>query len=157
MNCVEKDFRKKLQDKFKNRILTSGRIAHITANDNNFNGRGKCQSRNLCIRGCPFGGYYSSNSGSLPDAMNSGNMTLRPYSIVHSIIYDENKRKAIGVLIKDSETLEEIEYFSKIIFLCASTINSTSIMLNSKSKRFPSGFGNDSGELGHNIMDHQLL
>ena len=89
--------------------------------------------------------------------MNSGNMTLRPYSIVHSIIYDETKRKAIGVLVRDSETLEEIEYFSKIIFLCASTINSTSIMLNSKSKRFPNGFGNDSDELGHNIMDHHFL
>jgi len=157
LNCVEKDFRKNLKEKYNDRILTSGRLANITANENNFNGRGKCQSRNLCIRGCPFGGYYSSNSGSLPDAMNSGNMTLRPYSIVHSIIYDETKRKAIGVLVRDSETLQEIEYFSKIIFLCASTINSTSIMLNSKSKRFPNGFGNDSDELGHNIMDHHFL
>ena len=82
LNCVEKDFRKNLKEKYNDRILTSGRLANITANENNFNGRGKCQSRNLCIRGCPFGGYYSSNSGSLPDAMNSGNMTLRPYSIV---------------------------------------------------------------------------
>ena len=100
LNCVEKDFRENLKEKYNDRILTSGRLANITANENNFNGRGKCQSRNLCIRGCPFGGYYSSNSGSLPDAMNSGNMTLRPYSIVHSIIYDEKKNNEIDKDIK---------------------------------------------------------
>ena len=156
LNCVEKDFRKDLKKKFSNRILTPGRIAHITS-DRKFTGRGKCQSRNLCIRGCPFGGYFSSNSGTLPAAEVTGNMTLRPHSIVHSIIYDEEKEKAIGVRVRDDETLEEIEFYSKIIFLNASTVNSTSILLNSISKRFPNGLGNDSGELGHNMMDHHFL
>ena len=110
----------------------------------------------MCIRGCPYGGYYSSNSGSLPAAEKTGNMTLRPNSIVHELIYDEKKGKATGVKVFDAETGEQVEYFARIIFLCASTFGSTFIMMNSVSNRFPNGFGNDSGELGHNIMDHQL-
>ena len=153
MNCVEKDFKKNLFNKFKGRVYTIGRVAHVTKAHN---GRGPCQNRNLCIRGCPYGGYFSSNSSTLPAAEASGNMTLRPNSIVHSVIYDDNKGKATGVRIIDSETLEMKEYYSKIIFLNASTINSTSIMMNSKSDRFPNGLGNDSGQLGHNMMDHHF-
>ena len=152
MNCVERDFKKNLFDKL-GRTYTSGRVTNITKNHN---GRGKCQSRNLCIRGCPYGAYFSSNSSTLPAAEATGNMTLKTNSIVHSIIYDNEKNKATGVRVLDSETLEIKEYFAKIIFLNASTINTTLIMLNSKSRRFPNGFGNDSGELGHNIMDHHF-
>ncbi len=152
MNCVERDFKKNLFDKL-GRTYTSGRVTNITKNHN---GRGKCQSRNLCIRGCPYGAYFSSNSSTLPAADATGNMTLKANSIVHSIIYDNEKNKATGVRVLDSETLEIKEYFAKIIFLNASTINTTLIMLNSKSRRFPNGFGNDSGELGHNIMDHHF-
>ena len=152
MNCVEKDFRNNLQNKF-GRTYTIGRVAHTTIPHN---GRGACQGRNLCIRGCPYGAYYSSNSSTLPAAESTGNMKLRPNSIVHSIIYDDKKNKAVGVRVIDSETMEMKEFYSKIIFLNASTVNSTLIMLNSKSKRFPNGFGNDSGELGHNLMDHHF-
>ena len=152
MNCVERDFKKNLFDKL-GRTYTSGRVTNITKNHN---GRGKCQSRNLCIRGCPYGAYFSSNSSTLPAAEATGNMTLKANSIVHSIIYDNERNKATGVRVLDSETLEIKEYFAKIIFLNASTINTTLIMLNSKSRRFPNGFGNDSGELGHNIMDHHF-
>ena len=119
-------------------------------------GRVNCQYRSRCRRGCPYGAYFSSNSSTLPAAEATGNMTLRPNSIVHSIIYDDKKEKATGVRVIDSETLEMKEYYSKIIFLNASTVNSTSIMLNSKSNRFQNGFGNDSGELGHNMMDHHF-
>ena len=152
MNCVEKDFKNNLFDKL-GRTYTMGRVTNITKNHN---GRGKCQSRNLCIRGCPHGAYFSSNSSTLPAAEATGNMTLKPNSIVHSIIYDDEKNKATGVRVIDSETMQMTEYYAKIIFLNASTINSTLIMLNSKSRRFPNGFGNDSGELGHNIMDHHF-
>ena len=153
MNCVEKDFRANLSKNFKGRVYTIGRVAHLTKPHN---GRGQCQSRNLCIRGCPYGGYFSSNASTLPAAEATTNMKLRANSIVHSIIYDDEKNKAIGVRVIDSETLEMKEYFSKIIFLNASAINSTLIMMNSKSKRFPNGFGNDSEQLGHNLMDHHF-
>ena len=113
MNCVEKDFRENLSKNFKGRVYTIGRVAHLTKPHN---GRGQCQSRNLCIRGCPYGGYFSSNASTLPAAKASGNMTLRANSIVHSIIYDDEKNKAIGLRVIDSETLEMKEYFSKIIF-----------------------------------------
>jgi len=153
MNCVEKDFRNSLSKKYKDRVYTIGRVAHLTKPHN---GRGQCQSRNLCIRGCPYGAYFSSNASTLPAAESTGNMRLKPNSIVHSVIYDDEKEKVTGVRVIDSETLEVSEYYSKIIFLNASAINSTSIMMNSKSDRFPNGFGNDSGELGHNLMDHHF-
>jgi choline dehydrogenase-like flavoprotein len=155
LNCVEVDFKKKLSDKF-SRYLTIGRTAHATAPLPNSPQRGTCQYRNLCIRGCPYGGYFSSNSGSLPAAEKTGNMTLRPNSIVHEIIYDEKQGKATGVKVLDAESGEQLEFNAKVIFLCASTFGSTFIMLNSISNRFPNGFGNDSGELGCNIMDHHL-
>ncbi len=156
LNCVEEVFRDRIAEKFKGRKLTVGRVAHLTATLPHDPTRGICQSRNLCDRGCPYGAYFSSNSSTLPAAMKTGNMTLRPHSIVHSIIYDEKKGKAIGVKVLDAETKEEIDFYAKIIFLNASTLGSTFILMNSKSNRFPNGFGNGSGQLGHNLMDHHF-
>jgi choline dehydrogenase-like flavoprotein len=153
LNCVEEHLAKSLEKNFKGRVLMPGRAAHITG-DKVFKGRVKCQFRDRCIRGCPFGASFSSLSSTLPYAAETGNMVLRPNSIVHSIIYDDKTRRATGVRVIDTETMETFEYFSKIIFCCASAIASTAILLNSKSDRFPNGIGNDSGELGHNIMDH---
>jgi choline dehydrogenase-like flavoprotein len=110
----------------------------------------------MCIRGCPFGAYFSSNSSTLPAAEKTGNMTLRPNAIVHELIYDAKRGRATGVRVLDAETGAQTEYFARVIFLCASTFGSTFILLNSISDRFPNGFGNDSGELGCNIMDHHL-
>ena len=153
LNCVEEHLAKSLEKNFKGRVLMPGRAAHITG-DKVFKGRVKCQFRDRCIRGCPFGASFSSLSSTLPYAAETGNMVLRTNSIVHSIIYDDKTRRATGVRVIDTETMETFEYFSKIIFCCASAIASTAILLNSKSDRFPNGIGNDSGELGHNIMDH---
>ena len=155
LNCVEEVFRDKVADKFKGRKITIGRVAHLTAALPHDPSRGICQSRNLCDRGCPYGAYFSSNASTLPAATKTGNMTLRPNSIVHSIIYDETKGKAVGVKVLDSETKEEIDYFAKVIFLNASTLGSTFILLNSTSNRFPNGLGNASDQLGRNLMDHQ--
>ncbi len=155
LNCVEEVFRDKVAEKFNGRKVTIGRVAHLTAALPHDPNRGICQSRNLCDRGCPYGAYFSSNSSTLPAAAKTGNMTLRPHSIVHSIIYDDTKGKAIGVKVLDGETKEEIEFYAKIIFLNASTLGSTFILLNSVSSRFPNGLGNGSGQLGHNLMDHQ--
>jgi choline dehydrogenase-like flavoprotein len=155
LNCVELELKKSVKDKF-NRLITIGRTAHATAPLPHSPQRGTCQYRNLCSRGCPYGGYFSSNSSTLPAAEKTGNMTLRPYSIVHELIYDDKKGKATGVKVLDSETGKEEEFYANVIFLCASTFGSTFIMLNSISNRFPNGFGNDSGELGCNIMDHHL-
>lgn len=152
LNCVEDHLKQSIKDRF-DRMLTIGRVANLTQPKD---GRGLCLHRNLCIRGCPYGGYFSSNAATLPVAAATGNMTLRPHSIVNSVIYDEESGKARGVEVIDSETGEMIEFYSKIIFLNASTVNTTLIMLNSKSNRFPNGLGNDSGELGHNMMDHHL-
>ena len=156
-NCVEKHFKQVAADKF-GRLVTIGRAAHLTAplTHNNSPQRGTCQSRNMCIRGCPYGAYFSSNSSTLPAAEKTGNMTLKPNAIVHELIYDAKAGRATGVRVQDTETGAQTEYFAKVIFLCASTFGSTFIMLNSISDRFPNGFGNDSGELGCNIMDHHL-
>lgn len=155
LNCVEEVFRDKVSEKFKGRKITIGRVAHLTAPLPHDPSRGICQSRNMCGRGCPYGAYFSSNASTLPAAAKTGNMTLRPYSIVHSIIYDETKGKAIGVKVLDSETKEEIDFYATIIFLNASTLGSTQILLNSNSSRFPNGMGNGSDQLGRNLMDHQ--
>jgi choline dehydrogenase-like flavoprotein len=155
LNCVEKNFQQSLADKF-GRKLTIGRAAHLTAPLAHSPQRGTCQYRNLCIRGCPYGAYFSSNSSTLPAAERTGNMTLRPNSIVSEIIYDQSKGRASGVRVLDAETNETVEFHARVIFLCASTFGTAHIMLNSTSSRFPNGFGNDSGELGCNIMDHHL-
>lgn len=151
LNCVEKHIKGRIEKEFPGRHMIIGRVAHLTEP---INGRGKCQFRNRCDRGCPYGAYFSSNAVTLPAANATGNLTIRPFSIVQSIIYDEEKGKASGVRIIDSETHEVMEYHSKIIFSNASALGTTQILLNSTSDRFPEGLGNDSGELGHNLMDH---
>src|SRR6056297_191384 len=133
LNCVEKELKKSMAETF-GRVLTIGRNANLTQPHN---GRGKCMYRNLCSRGCPYGGYFSSNAATLPAAAATGNMTLRPHSIVNAVIYDEETGKASGVQVVDSESGEMYEYYAKVIFLNASTVGSTAIMLNSKSDRFP--------------------
>jgi choline dehydrogenase-like flavoprotein len=155
LNCVELELKKAVKDKL-GRLITIGRTANMTAPLAHSPQRGTCQYRNLCSRGCPYGAYFSSNSSTLPAAEKTGNMTLRPNSVVYELIYDEQKGKATGVKVLDAESGEQVEFFAKVIFLCASTFGSTFIMLNSISNRFPNGFGNDSGELGCNIMDHHL-
>jgi len=151
LNCVEKHVKSRIERDFSGRHLIIGRAAHLTEP---LNGRGKCQYRNRCSRGCPYGAYFSSNAVTLPAANVTGNLTMRPFSIVQSIIYDDKKGKATGVRIIDAETNETIEYNARIIFCNASALSTTQILLNSTSKRFENGLGNDSGELGHNLMDH---
>ncbi len=155
MNCVEEHFRKTLKEKF-NRHYIHGRWAHITRPDPIYlkQGRGQCQNRNLCMRGCPYGGYFSSNSSTLPWAMKTGNLTIRPRSVVHSIIYDESAGRATGVRVIDALTKVATEYFARVIFVNASALNSNLILLNSKSSRFRDGLGNDSGTLGKFIGFH---
>ncbi|MDH3650117.1 MAG: GMC family oxidoreductase [Saprospiraceae bacterium] len=121
------------------------------------NGRGKCQSRNLCHRGCIFGAYYSSNSVSLPDAAKTGNLTLRPHSIVHNLMYDADTKKVKGVDVIDAETGEHLEFFAKLVFLNASTLGSTQILMQSATSEFPDGLANSSGTLGHYLMDHHAF
>jgi choline dehydrogenase-like flavoprotein len=156
LNCAEIDFKEKVAAKFNNRKVTIGRTANATAPLPHSPQRGTCQFRNLCSRGCPYGGYFSSVSSTIPAATKTGNMTLRPNSIAHEIIYDEKKGKATGVRVLDAETGEQHEFYARVIFLCASTMGSAFVLLNSTSSRFPNGFGNDSGELGHNVMDHHF-
>lgn len=153
MNCVEEHAREKIAEHFDGRVLTMGRFANLTQPHN---GRGACQYRNRCMRGCPYGAYFSSNSSTLPAAERTGNMTLRPHSIVNRVIYDEEAGKATGVEVIDAESGKTVEFYARVIFLNASCINSTLILLNSRSNRFPNGLGNDSGELGHNLMDHHF-
>ena len=156
LNCVEDVLKSSISEKYNDRNLTIGRTAHITEGTKPGLGRSTCQYRNRCRRGCPFGAYFSSNSSTLPAAEVTGNMTLRPNSLVYEIVYDDSKKKATGVKIIDSENNLTYEFNAKIIFVCASTVGSTSILLQSKSNRFPNGMGNDSGELGHNLMDHHF-
>jgi choline dehydrogenase-like flavoprotein len=155
LNCVEQHMQKTIRDHF-NRHLVQGRWAHVTeAKDIHIKqGRGRCQSRNLCMRGCPFGGYFSSVSSTLPWAKQTGKLRMRPFSVVHSIIYDEHKGKAAGVRVIDTNTKQVTEYFARIIFLNASALNSNLVLLNSVSSRFPNGLGNDSGVLGKYVMFH---
>ncbi|WP_298485063.1 GMC family oxidoreductase [uncultured Maribacter sp.] len=155
LNCVEEALKESMAASFDDgRLLTIGRAAHLTDKNAKFEGRNPCQYRNRCSRGCPFGGYFSSNSSTLPAAERTGNMTLRPNSIVYEVVYDAKTKKATGVKIMDALTNEKIEYKAKVIFLCASAVASVGILLQSKSKRFPNGLGNDSDALGRGIMDH---
>lgn len=151
MNAFEKHIKERLRKNFKDRDLIIGRMAILTQDHN---GRGKCHSRNLCHRGCIFGAPYSSNAAALPDASKTGNLTLRPYSIVHSLIYDNKSRKLKGVRVIDAENNQSVEFFSKLVFLNASTLGSTQILLQSKTPEFPNGLANSSGALGHYLMDH---
>ena len=155
LNCVEQHVRDKVAENFDGRVITAGRVAHINSSKE-FEGRSRCQFRNRCIRGCPFGAYFSSNSSTLPAAERTGNMTLRTDAIVHEVLYDPDTKRATGVKVIDRLTKETFEYKAKVIFLCASSIASTAILMQSKSDRFPNGLGNDSDQLGRNVMDHHL-
>lgn len=154
LNCVEEQFRDQLAKKL-GRTVTIGRVAHLTAPLPHDPSRGVCQSRNLCDRGCPYGAYFSSNASTIPWARKTGKLTMKSNAIVHSVIYDEAKKKAVGVKVIHAETKEETDYFARVIFLNASTLGSTFILLNSTSSRFPNGMGNGSDQLGRNLMDHQ--
>ena len=153
LNCVEKKMQQRVNAFYKDRRMLMGRCANLTQPTGLQlqQGRGQCQARNLCQRGCPFGAYFSSNASTLPWAEKTGNLTLRPDSVVHSIIYDEQKDKAMGVRVIDAHTKQATEYFAKIIFVNAACLNSNLILLNSTSSRFPNGLGNDHDILGRYI------
>lgn len=153
LNVVEKQVRKAIESKFQGRHLTIGRVANLTKPHD---GRTNCQFRSLCHRGCPFSAYFSTQSSTLPHAMATKRLTVRPHSIVNSILYDAKKGKASGVLVIDSQTGERMEFKSKIIFVCASAVGSTWVLMNSISPTFPNGLGNSSGVLGRYMMDHHF-
>ena len=152
LNCVEKDIAERIKKEYhEKRHLIIGRVANLTAE---IPGRTKCQFRNRCWEGCPFGGYFSTQSSTLPAAMKTGNLTVRPYSLVKEVLYDKDTKKSTGVEVLDTETNQTIEFKSKIVFLCASTLNTAWILMNSATEVWPEGMGSSSGELGHNVMDH---
>jgi choline dehydrogenase-like flavoprotein len=154
MNIVEKDVAARLKDHYKNsRAMIIGRTANITEP---LPGRTNCQYRDKCWLGCPFGAYFSTQSSTLPAAMATGKLTLRPWSIVTQVLYDKDKKRATGVEILDAETNQTYQYTSKIVFLNASTINTAWLLMNSATDVWPDGLGSSSGELGHNLMDHHL-
>lgn len=156
MNCVEKDMQKRIMAAYKDRYVVQGRCAHLTRPNPNHlaQGRVQCQARHMCYRGCPFGGYFSSNASTLPYAAKTGNLTIRPHSVVHSVIYDDHKQQATGVRVIDAQTNKATEYFAKLIFINAACLNTNLILLNSTSSRFPNGLGNDNGLLGKYIAFH---
>ncbi|MVZ66020.1 GMC family oxidoreductase [Sphingobacterium sp. DK4209] len=156
LNIVEKYFKEQVETKYPGRKVISARCAHLSKPNQIHidQGRVQCQNRLLCQRGCPFGGYFSSNASTLPWAAKTGNLTVRPDSVVHSILYDDEKGKAIGVKVIDRNTKEEIDFYGKLIFVNAAALNSNLILLNSKSKRFPNGLGNDSETLGKYVAFH---
>lgn len=151
MNCLETYFSNQVRGHYNDRIVTIGRTANLSQG---WKGRGPCQYRNLCDRGCPFSGYFSSNAATLPAAAATGNMTLLPDSIVIEVLFDEKTNKASGVRVMNAHTHQVTDYFARIIFLNASTIATAAILLSSVSRRFPTGLGNSSGQVGHNLMDH---
>lgn len=154
LNCVEKDVADRVKKAFDGkRLVTIGRVANLTQP---LEGRSQCQFRNKCSLGCPFGGYFSTQASTLPAAVKTGNLTLRPWSIVTKLIYDKDTKKATGVEIIDGEDNKTYEFNAKIIFLCASALNSTAILMRSATDIWPDGLGSSSGELGHNLMDHHF-
>ena len=156
LSCVENYFKDFVSKNYKDRNVIYARCAHLTEPQpiHIEQGRTQCQNRSLCQRGCPFGGYFNANSTTIPWALKTGKMTLRPFSVVHSIIYDEQKGKAVGVHVIDTKTKESIEYYAPVIFVNAGALNTNLILLNSVSKRFPNGFGNDNGLLGKYVAFH---
>ncbi|KXI27551.1 GMC oxidoreductase [Paraglaciecola hydrolytica] len=156
LNCAEQGFRESVANVYPDRVVTPGRVAHLTEYNPEVHkgARGQCQARDRCWRGCPFGAYFSSQSATLPVATETGNLTIRADSVVMEILYDATTKKASGVKVKDANTGEILEYTAQIIFLNASSVASASILLNSRSETFPNGLGNTSGEIGHNLMDH---
>ncbi|NGF56432.1 GMC family oxidoreductase [Parapedobacter sp. SGR-10] len=159
MNVVEKSIQQRIMSHYKDRNVIIGRCAHLTKPDaiHLQQGRSQCMARRLCRRGCPFGAYFSSNASTLPWAARTGNLTIRPDAVVHSIIYDEETGRATGVRIIDRLTKEATEYFAHVIFVNASALNSNQILLNSTSSRFPNGLGNDNGLLGKYVAFHNYL
>jgi choline dehydrogenase-like flavoprotein len=154
LNCVEKHVAARVKEHYKGqRLITIGRTANLTVPHQ---GRSACQYRNKCSLGCPFGAYFSTQSSTLPAAVKTGNLTLRPYSIVTKVLYDKDKKRATGVEILDAETNKTYAFDSKIVFLCASSFNSTWVLFNSATDVWPGGLGSASGELGHNVMDHHF-
>lgn len=154
LNIVEKSVKKRIEEKYnRERIMMIGRVANLTVPHN---GRGNCQYRDLCSRGCPFSAYFSTQSSTLPAAVATNKLTLRPYSIVNHIIYDKETKKAKGVMVIDAQTQETMEFYARIVFVNGSTLGSTFILLNSTSEAHPNGLGNASGQLGHNLMDHHF-
>lgn len=154
LTCVEQHIRDRLTESFGgDRMLTIGRTAVLTAMHN---GRAPCHYCGPCERGCVTRSYFSSINATLPAAAATGHMTLRPFSVVHSVIYDEARDRATGVRVIDGVTREMTEYNARVVFLCASTLESTRILFNSATPRFPDGLGNSSGELGRNLMDHTM-
>ena len=156
LNCLEKHIQKRVTDQYKDRHVIIGRCAHLTDPQQIHydQGRAQCQARHLCYRGCPYGAYFSSNSSTIPWAAKTGNLTLRPDSVVHSVIYDETLKKATGVRVIDTHTKQMTEYYARIIFLNAACLNTNLVLLNSTSHRFPNGLGNDSGVLGRYVAFH---
>ena len=156
LTAVEKYFKDNVAKNYKDRHVIYARCAHLSEPQpvHLQQGRGQCQKRDLCQRGCPFGGYFSSNATTIPWAEKTGNLTLRPHSVVESIIYDDTKNKAAGVRVIDANTKEAIEYYAPVIFVNAAALNTNLILLNSKSKRFPNGLGNDNGLLGKYVAFH---
>jgi choline dehydrogenase-like flavoprotein len=156
LSCVEKHFQEVVNKNYKNRHVIFGRCAHLSKPQpiHQQQGRGMCQNRTECERGCPFGGYFNANSSTLPWAEKTGNLTLRPFSVVESIMYDEKLGKACGVRVIDANTKEVIEYKANVIFLNAGSMNTNLVLLNSKSSRFPDGLGNDNGLLGKYVAFH---
>ena len=153
-NCVEKDVKERVEKQFGGkRNIIMGRVANLTQP---LQARTNCQYRNKCWLGCPFGAYFSTQSSTLPAATATGNLTLRPFSIVKEILYDKNTKKATGVRIVDAQDNKTYDYFAKIIFLNASALNSAWILMNSATDVWPDGLGSSSGELGHNVMDHHF-
>jgi choline dehydrogenase-like flavoprotein len=152
LNCVEKDVAARIKKQYGgSRHLIIGRTANLTAP---IEGRTQCQFRNRCWEGCPFGGYFSTQSSTLPAALKTGNLSVRPFSIVTKILYDKDTRKAKGVEVLDAETNQTYEYYARIVFLNASALNSAWVLMNSAVDVWPGGLGSSSGELGHNVMDH---
>ncbi len=156
MSCVEQEIQQKIRANYKDRFMVHSRWAHLTKPKEIHlqQGRGQCQARDLCTRGCPYGGYFSSVSSTLPWAKKTGNLTVRPHSVVHSIIYDERKGKATGVRIIDDISRKTTDYFARVIFVNAACLNTNLILLNSTSSRFPNGLGNDNGLLGKFMAFH---
>lgn len=156
LNCAEKHIQEKVKQHYNDRHVIIGRCAHLTKPQEVHlqQGRGQCQARSLCERGCPFGGYFSSNSSTIPWADKTGNLTLKPDAVVHSVIYDEAKGKATGVRVIDSHTKKATEYFARVIFVNAGTLNTNLLLLNSTSNRFANGLGNENDLLGRYVAFH---
>ena len=151
----EQYFREAVAKTYDGRTVTVGRVAHLTGNATR-PGRQPCQYRNRCKRGCPYGGYFSSNASTLPAADRTGKLTLRPHSVVSEVVYDDSLGQATAIRVIDAVTEEALEFTAPLFFLNASTVGTTAILLNSKSARFPNGLGNDSDQLGRNLMDHHF-